>query len=293
MHRIAGGRAILSRLQKLLPPVDYFSEARSSPELWPERILCFTRKNHREIEAEPLARHHHHRYVLIVPWKGQGEVDVDERRFLFSPGQALLIVPFQFHHFHGRLRGPIFWQFITFELRLPASLESMRPAPLRKIGARERDLLFAFTDAWLRRDQCDRELAPWLGLILARLQCAAPAGASHTAVSTGPETSLMARINRQCLPRLHEIFGLKDLATELGISESHLRARFRQETGISLGWHVRRLRLQKAMGLLAQSNLSVTQIADRCGFDTVFAFSRSFHRFAGVSAREYRQRHLR
>ena len=59
---------------------------------------------------------------------------------------------------------------------------------------------------------------------------------------------------------------------------------------MSLGRHLRHLRLQKAMGLLLQSDLSITQVAERCGFDSIFTFSRSFHRFTGLTARDYRRR---
>ena len=86
---------------------------------------------------------------------------------------------------------------------------------------------------------------------------------------------------------------LSELSQQLGVSQSHMRALFRAETGISLGQHLRRLRLQKAMGLLVQSELSITQIAEQCGFDSIFSFSRSFRRFSGMMAKEYRKRFFR
>lgn len=292
MDRFPGERALLAALRGMRPPSDYFSEGRSSPALWPERILCFARRSRREIETEPPMRHHHHRHVLMVPWRGSGEVVVDYRRFRLAPGLALLVLPFQFHHMHRVAAGPILWQFITFELPMAGLLENMRAHPLRRIDAARQPLFGAFLRAWTKPRLHGAELASWLSLVLHGMRRSpAPTGPRRThAEQAGPDHSLMERINRHCLPRLHELFGLKELASQLGVSESHLRARFREETGISLGRHVRRLRLQKAMGLLAQSDLSVTTIAERCGFDTVFTFSRSFHRFAGISAREYRRR---
>ncbi len=171
----------------------------------------------------------------------------------------------------------------------------MRSHPLRELGTEDQPLLSAFIRAWADAGPQNDELASWLSLILSRLRHAllpsrSPGGPPSR---VAPELSLVARINREFLPRVHEICGLKDLSRRLAISESHLRARFRGETGISLGQHLRRLRLQKAMGLLAQSEFSVTQIAEQCGFDTVFTFSRSFSRFADISAKEYRRRSLR
>ena len=278
---------IRSRLRRLPVPDDYFSATRSSPSgLWPERILCFARRNGAELRVEPPLRHHHHRCVLTVPWEGRGEVEVDGRRFSLRPGTALLILPFQFHR-HLASADVLLWQFITFELRLPGALEELRPQPLRRLEKDDPPLLAAFLRAWTGPRSRQGELAPWLGLMLDRLRRAPlPVGGRSRAVV---EDSLIARINRHCLPHLHEAFGLKEVAARLGVSESHLRARFRQETGMSLGRHVRRLRLQKAMGLLSQSDLSVTEIAEQCGFEGVFAFSRSFHRFAGMPATAYRR----
>jgi AraC-like DNA-binding protein len=178
-------------------------------------------------------------------------------------------------------------------LRRPTTLDFIRPNPLRKLAADDRSVLASFIKAWTHRKDREGELEPWLRLVLERFQRAPTAvqgkkSSNQMAVLIAHESSLMDSINRQFLPRVHEIFGLKDLAARLNISESYLRARFRRETGISLGHHVKRLRHQKAMGLLALSDLSITQIAERCGFDTLFTFSRAFRRFSGLSAKEYR-----
>ena len=81
----------------------------------------------------------------------------------------------------------------------------------------------------------------------------------------------------------------KEMARSLGISPSHLRARFRASCGVSLGRHLRRLRLEKACGLLRLSQNRVTEIADLCGFSSIYSFSRAFRSAYGVSPMAYRQ----
>jgi AraC-like DNA-binding protein len=281
--------AARARLRRLRAPGDYFAETRSSLKLWPEKILCFVRKSQREAASEPLARHHHHRYVLVVPWREGGGVYVDERRFLLKHPHALLIFPFQFHHGFNFKRAKILWQFVTFEMRDGAALEALRLNPLRKLEPEDFKLLSTLAGVWndLRRRD---ELADWLALILKRmLHAPSSIRGDHPAESKN-SSSLLLKINQHCLLHLHRVFGLKELAAHLSISESHLRASFRRETGMSLGQHLRRLRLQKAIGLLLQSDLSITQVAERCGFDSIFTFSRSFRRFTGITARDYRRR---
>jgi AraC-like DNA-binding protein len=278
----------LAELGKVRAPDDYFAETRGSINLRPEKILCFVRKTQRQVVSEALERHHHHRYVLIAPWQESGEVYVDERRFLLHYPQALLIFPFQFHHGFHFSRQKMLWQFSTFELNDGAALETLRLSPLRKLRPDDFRLMAALAAAWNQPRRQD-ELSDWLALILKRMMKAPSAIKEGQLVNSPNANSLLLKINQYCLLHLHELFGLKKLADHLSISESHLRASFRRETGMSLGQHLRRLRLQKAMGLLLQSNLSITQVAERCGFDSIFTFSRSFRRFTGLVARDYRR----
>lgn len=285
--------AITEKLRSLRPPRDYFAGARSSLPLWPERILCFTRRNHAEAVGDSLARYHHHRHVLIVPWEGAGTVYVDDRRFALSPQQSLLIFPFQFHHGFDFDQSRVLWLFVTFEMPPGSALETLQLQPQRLMQAEDHHLLGGLIEAWQAKGR-QNELAPWLALFLNRmLEARAALPVRRGGDKPSRSSSLLRRINQQCMPHLDEAIGLKGLAARMAISESYLRARFRKETGMSLGQHLRRLRLQKSMTLLLQSELSISQIAEKCGFDSIFAFSRSFHRFAGMRATDYRERFVR
>jgi AraC-like DNA-binding protein len=278
-----------AEMLRLRSPRDYFAETRSSLKLQPEKILCFVRKDRREMVSNPEERHHHHRYVLIAPWREAGEVQVDGRRFLLKHPEVLLIFPFQLHHGFKFTQSTLLWQFVTFEIRDGAELDALRPAPIRRLKPEDFELLSTLAEAWNAPDRRD-ELADWLALILKRLLKAPSTSRKGQPLAPTNASSLLRKINQYCVLNLHRLFGLKELAAHLSVSESHLRASFRRETDMSLGHHIRRLRLQKAMSLLLQSDLSITQVAERCGFDSIFTFSRSFHRFTGLTARDYRRR---
>ncbi len=59
---------------------------------------------------------------------------------------------------------------------------------------------------------------------------------------------------------------LPRLAKRLGISESHLRARFRREAGLSLGRYLREARLREAALWLREEGLSVKAAAERAKY---------------------------
>jgi len=282
----------LARVRALRSPVDYFAETRSSSVLWPEKILCFARRTRAETARDVLARHHHHRYVLVVPWRGTGTVYADDRRYMLGPLQSLLIFPFQFHHGFDFNQESVVWLIVTFEMPKAAALEGLRLQPMRRIKGEDYELLNGLVASWESKERTN-ELSQWLGLFLNRMLAAPPVGKVRGEVRVAKPSSLLMRINQHCMPRLDKAIGLKELAGRMSISESYLRARFRAETGMSLGQHLRRLRLQKAMSLLLQSELSISQISERCGFDSIFSFSRSFHRFSGMRATDYRDRFAR
>lgn len=78
------------------------------------------------------------------------------------------------------------------------------------------------------------------------------------------------------------------LARAAGISPSYLGERFRRETGTSLFDYICRLRIEKARQSLEESDAPISEIAAELGFCDTSYFSRSFHRFTGISPRQYR-----
>lgn len=78
------------------------------------------------------------------------------------------------------------------------------------------------------------------------------------------------------------------LAKEAHISVSHFHKLFRKCCNITPGEYLLNLRLQKAQIMLLNSNLSVTEIAESCGFTNLYHFSRVFKKNKGISPSQYR-----
>lgn len=80
------------------------------------------------------------------------------------------------------------------------------------------------------------------------------------------------------------------LAASFGLSESGFRKKFRRVTGMPPGRYQQQIRLNRACEWLRQSNLTVSEISDRLGYDSVFYFSRLFKRKTGLSPTAYRSK---
>jgi AraC-like DNA-binding protein len=83
---------------------------------------------------------------------------------------------------------------------------------------------------------------------------------------------------------------LAELAAGAGSSPTHLSRLFRAELGVSPGWALRVLRLQRAATLLTRTSLAVQAVAALVGFTTQFHFSDTFRRHYGMSPTQYRKR---
>ncbi len=79
-----------------------------------------------------------------------------------------------------------------------------------------------------------------------------------------------------------EHFGVSELARELGMSRSNLHRRIQSATGKSVSQFMREIRLNKALELLQDSDLTVSEVAYKVGFGSATYFSKCFHDHFGI-----------
>jgi len=82
---------------------------------------------------------------------------------------------------------------------------------------------------------------------------------------------------------------ISDLAKVCHLSPSQTRRRFKSCFGQSPLQFVLRLRIQAACNLLANSKLSIAEIAEQSGIPDQSYFTRQFRRIVGMSPRDYRK----
>lgn len=82
---------------------------------------------------------------------------------------------------------------------------------------------------------------------------------------------------------------VKDIATYVGLSRSHLFRSFQNVLGISPKEYLTTFQMKQACYLLEHSDLSITAIANSVGFDNSLYFSKTFHKHKQMSPRDYRK----
>ena len=118
----------------------------------------------------------------------------------------------------------------------------------------------------------------------------------NTTLSVPAEPQLGAG-NRQCAAvrryiDLHfkEALTLDQLAEEAHMNKYYLSHTFKKEYGVSPINYMITRRIEESMYLLAETDLSLSQIAQLLGFSSLSYFSQVFRRTQGTSPMEYRQR---
>jgi len=239
----------------------------------PDNILVFF---HDFTAPSPNA---HGRYTLVVPLDRMTYY-VERMRLELEPGTVLLIPPHAMRYLHPGSPG-YRRLFLTFELPgpqeyLPGDVPS-RPKP----GAwRE---LWTFLDGY--RNDSPEECAWKLFRLLRELRSGPGTAPESAAVLPLP----VAKAIEFMETHLGEPIGMTDVAECAGLSESHLRALFRQHTGIAPGQYLLRRRFEAAKHRLLHTDLGIAEIAERCGFANVFVFSGFFRKHAGIPPLRFRK----
>lgn len=84
---------------------------------------------------------------------------------------------------------------------------------------------------------------------------------------------------------------LEEMSREIGISFSHLSRQFYKEQGITPIQHLTRLRVEHAVHLLLNTNMTIQKIAEDCGFSCGNYFAKVYKKALHVNPKEYRKQH--
>lgn len=273
-------------------PSSFFSGLRIEESLAPENIILFHRSDPATTRPAGVSVNFHHRFELVTVLDTPAPSRIDRTTYELHPGECALIYPNQFHHFMDVAQSRIDWLFITFELRNPAALAELKDSPrvMDTEGLALLDQILSIFHAGTAETRDTLAISYLLSRLLLHIRGCEPIPAERRDIHSGDNVRdvILEGINRYVRGHLDSSVTIADLAQELGYSVSHLRAVFRDRLGVSLGRYMRESRLSAAAQLLQTTDLNVGEIATRCGFESIYAFSRAFRKSFGLPPRNYR-----
>ena len=236
-------KKLIETARGLPQPDDYFNGLDWDGEILPREIVLFCRmaQDHRTsgwdgISAKAGRYDQHSRYVLLVALEGKGSMGVETKTRQIHQEEAHLLFPHQIHYFID-LPEKFTWLYVTFDLEGPARqiLELWRSGG-RKINGHTKSLLMEFLAEFQNGDGLQSSIA--LGKVFEAMETAEPAQNK-----ADPDADLVAQIKKYVMENLEDDLAMPALSRAMGVSESYLRAVFRDGAGVSLGNFVRSVRL--------------------------------------------------
>lgn len=89
--------------------------------------------------------------------------------------------------------------------------------------------------------------------------------------------------------KAHIPFSMRELSSQVNLSPVQFTRRFQKSFRMTPSELVRTIRLRRIAKLLLDSELTLDQIAERCGYDNGFYLSRVFSQYMGMSPSNYRE----
>jgi len=118
----------------------------------------------------------------------------------------------------------------------------------------------------------------------------------HDIGAPGPEERTYLPNIRRALRHIEEHYArhlpVREIAQASGLLPDYFARRFRDILGAPPAEYLKNYRLAEAMDMLAETDLSVAQVAEGSGFPDPANFSRQFRLCVGMSPTEFKQRQL-
>lgn len=241
------------------------------------------------LDPRRTARPRWHYWQFLFTLEGRGRGEIDGRALTADVGTAWLMPRDRPHSWGCDPDGDGPWSYRWLEFDGAAS-----EAMVRALGFDHHpcvhgcDALEPLVTAVVQAvadggPQAARRATARLHLLLAEV--AARRGASGGEPSTA--SRLVERAQRRLAAQLRYQVTIEHVAAWLGVTPSHLIRCFQRELGLSPMRWLTRLRVQRAMDLLATESRNVSEVGHAIGYPRVQHFSRMFKRETGLSPRDY------
>ncbi|WP_309399806.1 AraC family transcriptional regulator [Cerasicoccus maritimus] len=260
--------------ETLHEPASYYRgvEAPERPRV--NNLITFLRTNRETLQQKNFYNRSHHRNVLILVLKTTGSVIVDGAEHPLKPGQGYLVRPFQFHHYLNLQNEELRWLFFTFDLEQGAEQLDHLCHSMLQPNETDLEIWRNIVDCTRRREvTAQREALPLLDTLLYRL-----ANTHYGNTTKHPPATWIAKVEGYIVESVSAGWTIDEIARKVGLSERQLRSRFQTEMGINIRDYRANFQLNRAINLLRDSNNSVGQIAELCGFNSQAVFNRFIKR---------------
>lgn len=281
-----------SLFPQLMPePTSYYRGVDTAARIRSRNAVVFMRDAKTKLQQSHLSNLSHHRHVLVFVLKTSGVVSVEGSRLPLKAGEALLVLPYQFHHYMELEEDSLRWLFFTFEVEgADEPLAGLDHRVLRP-DKWSLQLMGRVVALWSEADRPGRaaELLTHLDHLLLRLTLAAEPDSKPRRMAEAAAGSWGAQAESLVVQSLRQGWTIGQMAERMNVSERHFRNRFKAATGVSIRGYRANIQIHRALAAMKESHLSIGQVAELSGFRSQAVFTRFFQRETGRSPTQCRR----
>ena len=262
------------------------------------KILKESRMGQAREDSERFHRYHELYYIA----EGRCSVFIGQRTYRLQAGDFALIPAGTLHKTDFTSHGQNTKYVISFSVNTARQIDAFLQTDIAGTGFRpgkikapvqRQEAVLLLANRMLYEFENQPPLGKSLCLtLLAELLISLQRYRSGEEESDGNEDPVRGRMRdvaAYLCEHAREQITLTEVAAHFAVSPSHLSRIFHQETGFGVREYLIHYRIRMACDLLLNSGLSVTQIADQCGFSDSNYFGDAFKKATGLSPREYRK----
>ena len=154
-------------------------------------------------------------------------------------------------------------------------------------GGLNREQAFALSDMYIQKAELMTDV---LGLTRLNAQMVLDFTKRVEAEKTGIHHSKRVRQARDyVLAHIGEMITTEQLAKELGMNRTYLCKLFAEETGLTVGRYVTRVKMEEAKRIMDITPKTIAEIAEYVGFSSQSYFQKVFKKLYGITPGEYRK----
>ncbi|NOU94788.1 helix-turn-helix domain-containing protein [Paenibacillus sp. LMG 31456] len=240
-------------------------------------------------KAFQLAEDRYEEWVLFAVTEGRFQYRIGEAEGVAGFGDLVICPPFML--FEREVLEPLSFHFYRFDWS--TAPESQLPVVIPLMDRSRLASNYHYLERLSAQPADDVKLAR-MGHILKDLWQMAMIEADQVRTKHRSLIETDACIEAAARKISEKAFGrvvLKQLSEELGQSPVQFTRRFQAVYGQTPMDYLTSLRLHKAQTLLLETELTLEQIAEQCGYENGFYFSRMFNKKIKVSPSAYRKSH--
>ena len=229
--------------------------------------------------------HIHHCFEIILITGGQMEIRIDDKFYRLKKGEAVIIFPNQIHSLRTMTESRHI--LCVFSQKL---INSYAKKVQGRVPHENAFTPPSFLAEELRRLFDEKNDIVVKGVLYSLCGCFDTA-ASYRDASAPRSDTLLFKIFEYIEANYKGDCSLKDLAAHTAYDYAYLSKFFKKSVGIPYNDYVNHYRVSEACYLLRSSEMTILQISEECGYDSLRSLNRNFKERVQLSPAGYRKQY--